>query len=177
MSLSSIFFLFLRIGAFTFGGGIVMLGFIEKELRATARLSPEDIADMVVLATAFPGPVAANMAFLSGKRLAGIAGAFCALSGTIIPPFLTILFLSKGLLQFIDEPWLAAFFLGAASAVVVIIGRVVYSMARVSCGGGWKDIATFAAVAILLIGTEIHPFLALVGGATIRLFLGEEDAV
>lgn len=30
------------------GGGLVMLGFIEKELRSTARLSSEDIADMTV---------------------------------------------------------------------------------------------------------------------------------
>ncbi|NLD96397.1 MAG: chromate transporter [Synergistaceae bacterium] len=176
MPLSSIFLLFLRIGAFTFGGGLVMLGFIEKELRSTARLSSEEIADMMVLATAFPGPVAANMAFLAGKRLAGIAGSFCALLGTVIPPFLTILLLSQAVIHFMNEPWLAAFFLGAACAVVVIIGRVVYSMTRVSCGGRWKDIAVFAAVGILLISTEVHPFFALAGGVTFRLLLGEEDA-
>ena len=64
-------------------------------------------------ATAFPGPVAANMAFLAGKRLAGIAGSFCALLGTVIPPFLTILLLSQAVIHFMNEPWLAAFFLGA----------------------------------------------------------------
>lgn len=176
MSLSSIFFLFLRVGVFTFGGGLVMLGFIEKELRSATHLTSEDIADMMVLATAFPGPVAANMAFLTGCRLSGGAGAFCALLGTVIPPFLTILLLSKAVLRFTQEPWLAAFFLGAACAVVVIIGRVVYSMTRVSCGGGWKDIVAFAVVAILLMSTGIHPFLALAGGVILRLLLGEGDA-
>ncbi len=174
MPLSSIFFMFLRVGAVTFGGGIVMLGFIEKELRSTARLSSEEIADMMVLATAFPGPVATNIAFLAGQRLSGASGVLCALLGTVIPPFLTILVLSKGLLRFLHEPWLAAFFLGAACAVVVIIGKVVYSMTRVSCGGRWRDIAAFVVVAALLLSTGIHPFLALAGGVSVRLLLGEE---
>ncbi len=177
MSLSSIFFLFLRVGAFTFGGGLVMLGFIEKELRSTKRLESEEIADMMVLATAFPGPVAVNMAFLAGKRLAGPAGAACGIVGTAFPPFLTILLLSKVLLQWAHEPWLGAFFLGAAGAVAVIIGRVVYGMTRISCAGGWKDILVFVAVAVLLIATETHPFLALGAGIAFRLLLGEEGQV
>ena len=175
MSLSSIFFLFLRVGAFTFGGGLVMLGFIEKELRLTGQLSGREIADMMVLSTAFPGPVAVNMAFLTGKQLAGAGGVICAVTGTVLPPFLTILLLSKVLLRFMHEPWLAAFFLGATCAVVVIIGRVVYGMAKLSCGGGWKDITVFAVVALLLLTTGVHPFVALGCGVALRLLFGEES--
>ena len=175
MPLFSVFFLFRRIGAFTFGGGLVMLGFIEKELRSTGRLSGEEITDMMVLATAFPGPVAVNMAFLAGRRLSGTAGAVCAVIGTALPPFLTILLLSKVLLRFTHEPWIGAFFLGASCAVVVIIGRVVYSMTRISCSGGWKDILAFFVVAALLMTTALHPFIALGAGVALRLLLGEES--
>ncbi|NLM71300.1 MAG: chromate transporter, partial [Synergistaceae bacterium] len=91
MSIGSIFFLFLRIGALTFGGGIVMLGFIQGELRSIGGFSEEEIADMTVLATALPGPVAVNLSYIIGKRMAGARGAFAAVTGTSIPPFLAVL--------------------------------------------------------------------------------------
>ncbi len=162
-------------GAFTFGGGIVMLGFIEKELRSTGLIDTDEISGMMVLATAFPGPVAVNMAFLAGRRLAGIRGAVLAIIGTSLPPFLTILLLSKVLLRSMHEPWLASFFLGATCAVVVIIGQVVYGMTKISFGRGWKDVLTFALVVFLLMGLQLHPFIALGSGLFLRLLLGEGD--
>jgi chromate transporter len=175
MFLSSVFLLFLRMGAFTFGGGIVMLGFIEKELRSTGRISADEISGMMVLATAFPGPVAVNMALLAGKRLAGAWGAFVAVIGTSLPPFLTILLLSKVLLRFMHEPWLSAFFRGATCAVVVIIGQVVYGMTKISFGRGWKDVLAFTVVVFLLMGFQLHPFIALGSGLFLRLALGEGE--
>ena len=62
MSLLALFLRFFRIGAFTIGGGVVMIGVIEAELRATKLLSDDEIADMIVLATAVPGPMAKNLA-------------------------------------------------------------------------------------------------------------------
>ena len=69
MSLLALFLRFFRIGAFTIGGGVVMIGVIEAELRATKLLSDDEIADMIVLATAVPGPMATNLAWLAGGRL------------------------------------------------------------------------------------------------------------
>ena len=46
MSLLALFLRFFRIGAFTIGGGVVMIGVIEAELRATKLLSDNEIADM-----------------------------------------------------------------------------------------------------------------------------------
>jgi len=93
MSVKRLFILFLRIGAFTFGGGIVMLGFIQKELSLTGCLSDEEIADMMVLSTALPGPVAVSLSYIVGRRIAGVPGAITAVTGTVIAPFLTILLL------------------------------------------------------------------------------------
>lgn len=171
MSALSIFFLFLRIGAFTFGGGIVMLGFIEKELRATGHLSDEEISDMMVLATAFPGPVAVNMSFLAGKRVAGVAGAAWAVAGTVLPPFLVILLLSGLLVRYMGEPRVSSFFLGASCAVAVIIGQVVFNMAR-SSGDGWRDACVIALTAALILAAGVHPFIALASGVLFRLILG-----
>ncbi|MBL3539592.1 chromate transporter [Aminivibrio sp.] len=173
MSLAGVFLLFLRLGAFTFGGGIVMMGILERELRETGSFAPGEIMDMMIFATAFPGPIAVNLALLAGGKLAGKAGAIVAVTGTVLPPFLTILFLTKVLLLFLSTPLVRAFFLGAACAVAVIIGGVVYDMTKISFSGGWKDMAVFALVSAVLLGFGLHPLIALGAGTALRLALGE----
>ena len=71
----SIFVRFFRIGAFTIGGGIVMLGVIESEVRAMGEFTDEEIADMIVLATAVPGPIATNLSFVAGRAMGGLPAA------------------------------------------------------------------------------------------------------
>ena len=56
----SIFTRFFRIGAFTIGGGVVMLGVIESEVRSIGEFTDEEISDMIVLATAIPDPITTN---------------------------------------------------------------------------------------------------------------------
>ncbi|MDD2454261.1 MAG: chromate transporter [Synergistaceae bacterium] len=174
MSLFKVFVLFLRLGALTFGGGIVMIGLLERELRGTEKLSSEETMDMIIFATALPGPIAANLAWLAGEKLAGKTGAFTAVLGTVIPPFLTILFLSKFFLLHMNDPLIAAFFLGAACAVAVIIGGVVFDMTKISFSGGWKDMVVFAVVSVLLLAFRMSPFIALGAGLSLRIALGEE---
>lgn len=173
MSVKRLFILFLRIGAFTFGGGIVMLGFIQKELSLTGCLSDEEIADMMVLSTALPGPVAVSLSYIVGRRIAGVPGAITAVTGTVIAPFLTILLLSGVLLRYVNEPRVSAFFLGASCAVAVIIGRVVWSIASLSCKEGWKNFATLALTGGMILLADAHPFVALVAGVFFRLLVAD----
>ena len=130
LRLWSLFVRFFRIGAFTIGGGIVMLGVIESEMRAMGELSDEEIADMIVLATAVPGPIATNHSFVAGKALAGWPGALVAVVGTSLAPFLSILFLSSIILRHLGNPWLGSFFLGASAGVVVVVGNTLWKMIR-----------------------------------------------
>ncbi len=172
MSMLSLFFLFFRMGAFTFGGGIVMIGFLERELRDTGSLSTGEITEMIVYATAFPGPIAVNVAWLAGKKLAGTRGSILAVLGTSLPPFLAILLISHFLLSSVHTPSVTAFFLGASCAVAVIIGQVVYGMAKITVMDGWKDFSAFLLVVVLLMGLRLSPFLALGSGILLRLALG-----
>lgn len=176
MALSRVFLLFLRLGAFTFGGGIVMMGLLQRELKETDSFCPEEIADMLVFTTAFPGPIAVNLSYLAGLKLAGKAGAAVAVAGTVLPPFLAIILLAKVLLLYLQEPLVRAFFLGATCAVAIIIGGVVLGMARTVLKGGWKDVFVFSLVSLLLLGFELHPLVVLGLGAPLRLLLGDSRA-
>ena len=174
MNLLAIFLRFFRIGAFTIGGGVVMIGVIEAELRNTKLLSDDEIADMIVLATAVPGPMATNLAWLAGARLPrpgttapwGIAGSLVAVIGTAMAPFLTILSLSGLLIRYMGTPWMTAFFRGASVGVVVTVGWAVLRITRLAVTG-WPELAGYATTIFLLLGTKIHPFLALIGGTAV----------
>lgn len=64
----SLFITFLKIGAFTFGGGYAMIALLENEFVEKKKwLEKSEFLDMVAVAESTPGPVAIN-AFLSGVR-------------------------------------------------------------------------------------------------------------
>ncbi|MCR5346863.1 MAG: chromate transporter [Fretibacterium sp.] len=130
--LLSIYTRFLRIGAFTIGGGIVMLGVIESEVRATGEFSDDEIADMIVLATAVPGPIATNLSFVAGRAMEGWAGALAAILGTATAPFLVILLLSSIIIDHLTNPWMISFFLGASAGVVAVVWNSLWKMIKSS---------------------------------------------
>jgi len=171
ISLYSLYIRFLRIGAFTIGGGIVMLGVIESEMRATGLFTDDEITDDIVMATAIPGPIATNLSYLAGKRMRGYMGAFIAVLGTATAPFLSILFLSEILLYHMGTPLLVAFFLGAASGVVAVIGQTLFKMIKTSVMTGWREIASFITTASLIVVFNMHPFIGLCAGALLMFCL------
>ena len=70
--LRSLFFSFLRVGAFTVGGGYAMIPLLQRELVGRHNwLSDEEFLDCVALSQAMPGVFAVNIAAIVGKRLCG----------------------------------------------------------------------------------------------------------
>ena len=56
-----IFLTFLKIGAFTFGGGYAMIPLIQKEaVEKHHWVTDEDILDIVAISESTPGPIAIN---------------------------------------------------------------------------------------------------------------------
>jgi chromate transporter len=87
-----LFYSFFKIGAFTLGGGYVMIPLIEKEVVDNRKwFQPEDFTDMLALAQSAPGPIAINTAVFVGYKLKRLKGLIVAVSGVVIPAFATIL--------------------------------------------------------------------------------------
>ena len=83
-----LFVTFLKIGAFTFGGGYAMIPIIEKEICDKHKwLKGEEILDIFAIAESTPGPIAINSATFVGYKVAGFFGAFCATFGVVLPSF------------------------------------------------------------------------------------------
>ena len=87
-----LFIPFFKIGAFTIGGGLVMLPLIEREVSEKKKyISKEEIVDAFAVSQSLPGVIAINSGIYIGYRIAGIAGAVVTAVGVILPSFITIL--------------------------------------------------------------------------------------
>lgn len=150
--LFDLFIVFLKIGAFTFGGGWAMISIIEKEIVDKKHwVTKEEFLDLLAVAQSIPGILAVNMAVAVGDRLRGRGGAIIAALGTIIPSFMMILiiaiFLTPDMIK--SNETLNNIFRGIRPAVVALIIAPVISAAR-TAKIGWKTVAIPVIVALLI---------------------------
>ena len=117
-----LFLMMLKIGAFTFGGGIAMLALLENEFVTKRKyLSRDEFLDMTAIAESTPGPIAINAATYIGFREAGIIGATFATLGVVIPSFTIIFLVSLFFNRFLEIPLVGYAFQGIRVCVVYLI--------------------------------------------------------
>ena len=81
-----LFWSFLQVGLFSFGGGYAAMPLIQAQ--AVARhgwLTMDAFADLVTIAEMTPGPIALNAATFVGTQVAGLPGALVATAGNVLP--------------------------------------------------------------------------------------------
>jgi len=161
--LETLFFVFLRIGAFTLGGGYVMVPMIQRELVERRRMvTPGKFLDIMAWAQCGPGGVAINASSIVGYTVAGIRGALVATVATVIPSFLAILAIAAAFLRYRSLPAVEAFLYGARPAVVGLLVVAVWSMGRQVIKDRWTvGLALAGFVLVSLAG--VHPALVILG--------------
>ena len=148
-----LFFTFLKIGLFTFGGGYAMISVIERIcVEEKGWISHEDMMDVVVLAESTPGPIAINCATYVGYRKKGLSGAGIATLGIVLPSFCIIYLISLYLDHYLEITWIAHAFQGIKLAVGILIVDAARTMLR-KMNRNWLPRTIFCAsfAAMLLI--------------------------
>ena len=126
-----LFLTFLKIGAFTFGGGYAMISIIEHEvINSRGWIARPDFLDLLTLAQSAPGPISLNTAVFVGYRLRGLRGALSAILGAVIPSFVIILCVAILFTDVRHNPWVDAAFRGMRPAVVALIVAPILSLSR-----------------------------------------------
>ena len=98
-----LFFLFMKIGLFTFGGGYAMIGLIRREFIDRRKwITPEEFTDMIAVSESTPGPLAINSATFVGLKIDGIAGAVTATLGCVLPSCIIVTLLAYFYLKYRD---------------------------------------------------------------------------
>ena len=86
-----LFLAFLRIGAFSFGGGYAAMPLIQEEVVNHYHwISMADFTDLVTISQMTPGPIAINAATFIGLQMAGPLGAVAATLGNVLPSCLIV---------------------------------------------------------------------------------------
>ena len=151
-----LFVSFWKIGAFTIGGGYVMIPIMEQEVvDRRGWLTREEFMDNLSLSQAMPGVFAVNMATIIGRRLGGFRGVLCAVLGNVLMPIALILLLAIFFRYFRDNIIVERIFMGLRPAVVALIVAPVFRMAK-SAKINWKNcwIPVVSALLIWLLGVS-----------------------
>lgn len=132
-----LFWSFLKIGAFTFGGGYAMIPLIHTEaVERRNWITDEDILDIIAIAESTPGTMAVNSATFVGYRVGGILGSALATAGVVLPSLavISVLFFFIGAIR--DNPWVARAFLGVRAGVLGLLAGTAIKMIQ----SGWKGL-------------------------------------
>ena len=130
-TLLKLFLTFLKIGAFTFGGGYAMIPLIQKEaVEKQQWVTDDDVLEIIAIAESTPGPIAINAATFVGFRACGFWGAFCATFGVILPSFVIITIISGILQQFQELRAVRYAFMGIRAGVLALILKALWGMYR-----------------------------------------------
>ena len=159
----NLFITFFKIGAFTFGGGWVMIAMMEKDIVDKHKwFTKEEFIDNLAIAQSMPGILAVNMAVLVGNKMAKKWGAFLSALGTILPSFFVILTIAIFFTTINDNPIVERVFKGIRPAVVALIIAPVFTTAKaakINLKNFWVPVAT--ALLITFCGLSPIMFIAL----------------
>ena len=126
-----LFITFMKIGAFTFGGGYAMIPIIQKEVVEKRKWADNsDILDILAISESTPGPISVNAATYIGFRVAGFWGSLFATLGLIIPSFVVIYIISFFYETFMSWTIVQAAFKGLSIGVIVLLFMAVNKLRK-----------------------------------------------
>src|SRR3990172_3829909 len=171
MILLELFLYFAIISMLAFGGGNAVISLLEQiSVEEMRWITPQDFAAAIGFAYITPGPVLLTSAFI-GYRAAGFLGALVATVGAFLIPWLLSVLASQQVRRYIDHPWLQGFGLGAAPAVIGLLGITVFTLGRYAFFG-WLYWVIAGAALVLPLFTKASPILILIGGTVLGAWAG-----
>ena len=126
-----LFLAFLRVGFFSFGGGMAALPLIEKEVVDTYHwLSNGEFLELVTLSELTPGPIGINSATFTGFKVVGVWGSLVATLAFCLPSIFLVSLIFRFLSYFEENIIVQHFLRGLRPAVIALIGIAAYSLAQ-----------------------------------------------
>ncbi|MEG0310062.1 MAG: chromate transporter [Eubacterium sp.] len=156
---------FLKIGAFTFGGGYAMIPLVQAEIvDKKGWITEREFIDVIAIAEATPGVIAVNTATFVGYKVGGIWGSAVATFGVVLPSFVIISIISIFYELFKSITWVSYAFQGIRAGVVVLIIGAVVRMAK-GCDKNIFTLSVMVVAFIIATFTGINVVFLILGGA------------
>ena len=182
-----LFYTFLKIGIFNFGGGMSMLALIQNEVvEKNGWMTVGEFADIVATSQVTPGPVGINVATYAGYTSVvnagystgfAVVGAFLSSFAVILLPFVAMLVVSRFLLLHKDNPMVKTMLRYLKLAVVGLIAAAALLMVTPETFGTldgdplqfWLSIAMFAVAFFVSLKWKTSPILLMLLAGVVGL--------
>jgi len=168
-----VFLSFLKIGAFSFGGGYAMLPLIEREIVTNHNwITYKEFIDIIGISQMTPGPIAINSATFVGFKVSGILGSISATLGVVTFSFILVSIANHYIIKFKESYILKAALAGMRPALIGLIISVFISIGRESYKD-FKSVIIGIIILGLLLTNKLHPILViLISGLIGIVFYG-----
>jgi chromate transporter len=167
-SFSSLFLIFLKIGAVLYGSGYVLLAFLRADFVARLGwLTDQQLLDAIAIGQVTPGPVFTTATFI-GYVLGGIPGSLLATLGIFLPSFIFVAISNPLIPRMRKSVWVSGLLDGVNVASLGLMAAVTWQLGWASLTG---PLPIFIALAsfVLLIWFKVNSTWLIAGGGLIGL--------
>lgn len=183
----TLFYIFFKLGFFSFGGGYSMIPLVEQQLRVSGiEILPATISNITAIAGISPGPVGVNLAIGFGYELGGALGVLAAFIGVALPSLITVIIVAVVFEKICHSKYLEW---ALAGLKPIVVGIIIYAAVSMAMKNGiffavksiahsinltaygynfnLTSIIIFSAAFFAMIKTKIHPFFMILTGAAL----------
>lgn len=147
MELLDLYFTFLKLGLFNFGGGYALLPMVQREIvNKKGWATDDEVVDYFAVGQCTPGVISINVSTFIGYKKKGIIGAIVAGLGFVTPAFFIILLIATLLTNFSDNAYVSH----ALGGIRIMVFFLVLSAIVKLCKKSLTDI--FAIILGVLVG-------------------------
>jgi len=158
----------LKVGAFTFGGGLTMIAFIQDQVVSQWNwLTPQEFIDGLALGQLTPGPVLMVAAYV-GYKVAGLAGAVIGGVAAFLPSFVMMLAILPAFDRARKLVWTRAALRGISPAVIGVLAVSLVRLAPHAVPDVFA-LVTLAATVVVLMVWRVGTIKVMLGGAVLGI--------
>jgi chromate transporter len=168
---------FLKIGSILFGGGYVLIAFLQGELVEQYHwLTQQQLLDAIAIGQFTPGPLSSTATFI-GYIIAGFPGAIVSTIGIFFPAFIFVAALNPLIPKLRSSPWTKAFLDAINVSSLALMASVTISLGITTLTEPKYPFVDAIALAITLVSAlltirfNINSIWLVLGGAAIGLIV------
>ncbi len=180
-----LFFAFLKVGLFSFGGAYGAIPLIRDVVLSHGWMNEEYLTYMIAVSESTPGPIMVNMATYVGSTQAGVLGSAVATFGVVLPSFCVILLVTAILKNLTDNKYFKAVLQGLKPCIIGIILATGLHLIVTNCVVIKEEIGVDAkalSIMVILLGimfgyrkikkTKLSPIMLIVVSAMVGIGVG-----
>lgn len=167
---TSLFWIFLKIGAILYGSGYVLFAFLDTELVSAGLLTRQQLIDAIAVGQFTPGPVFSSVTFI-GYQINGFSGALVSTLAIFLPSFLFVALLNPLVKKMRNSKLFSAFLDAVNVASVALIVAVCFDMGKDTISD-WRTIVIAILSIIIAFGfRKLNSAFLVLGGSLVGYLL------